>query len=224
MKISIIIPMLNEIDTLADLLDHLLMFKHHDCEIIFVDGGSCDGSAALVEIAGFSIIHSTAGRAHQMNIGAAKATGEVMVFLHADTRLPIDAIQVITHATKDWQHQWGRFDVVITGQSAMLKIVAFMMNCRSRWSSIATGDQAIFIKRSLFICIGGFPEQPLMEDIELCRRLRDNFQPACVREKVFTSGRRWEARGVWRTIFLMWKLRWHYWRGVSADEIAAAYR
>lgn len=224
MKISIIIPMLNEIYTLPHLLDHLLPFKHQGCEIIFVDGGSCDGSAALVELAGFKIIYAPSGRAHQMNMGAMQATGEVIIFLHADTRLPIDAIKSITFTTEHWQYQWGRFDVVIAGQSPLLKIIAFMMNWRSRWSGIATGDQAIFIRRSLFFCIGGFPEQPLMEDVELSCRLRDKFQPACLKAKVHTSGRRWETRGVWRTIFLMWKLRWNYWRGVSAEEIAAAYR
>ena len=224
MKISIVIPMLNEIETLPDLLAHLLLFKHGGCEIIFVDGGSCDGSKALVECAGFTLLNSTAGRAHQMNVGATHATGDVILFLHADTRLPLTAIKTITQALQQWRYQWGRFDVVIAGQSRLLKIVAFMMNLRSRVTKIATGDQTIFIRRSLFSSIGGFSEQPLMEDIELCQRLKPNFFPACLHDRVITSGRRWETRGVWRTIFLMWALRWHYWRGMSAEKVAAAYR
>lgn len=224
MKISIIVTMLNEIELLPDLFAHLLPFQRQGCEILFVDGGSDDGSAALAEISGFTVLHSTPGRARQFNNGAAYANGEVMLFLHVDSRLPIDAIEAIIPAMKQWKYQWGRFDVTISGQSLLLKMVAFMMNWRSLITSIATGDQAIFIRRSLFIRIGGFPEQPLMEDIELCKKLKKDFPPACLHQRVSISGRRWEIRGMWYTIFLMWKLRWKYWRGVSAEEIAAAYK
>jgi GT2 family glycosyltransferase len=114
--------------------------------------------------------------------------------------------------------------VQITGRPAALKVVAWMMNQRSRWTGIATGDQAIFMRRAAFAAVGGFPDQPLMEDIEICKRLRDLAWPVCLADKAITSGRRWEAHGVWRTVLLMWRLRWAYWRGVPAEQLAKAYR
>jgi rSAM/selenodomain-associated transferase 2 len=224
MKISIVVPLLNEAKTLPALLEHLLNFKRRGCEILLVDGGSEDGSVALALLAEFSVIHCTPGRARQMNQGAALATGDMLIFLHADTRLPPNAYELIAQAMALGKYHWGRFDVVIEGQSPLLKLVALMMNLRSSLSSIATGDQAIFIRRSTFFHIGGFPEQPLMEDIELCKRLKQDFPPVRITTRVITSGRRWDERGVWRTIFLMWKLRWDYWRGVPVEKIAAAYR
>jgi hypothetical protein len=119
---------------------------------------------------------------------------------------------------------WGRFDVRINGRSPLLHVVAWLMNQRSRWTGIATGDQALFVQRALFQRIGGFPDQPLMEDIEISRRLRKLARPFCLRQRVVTSGRRWDTRGVWRTIFLMWRLRWLYWRGVPPQVLAEAYR
>jgi hypothetical protein len=119
---------------------------------------------------------------------------------------------------------WGRFDVTIQGQSALLPVVAALMNIRSRWTGIATGDQALFVQRDVFQHLGGFPDQPLMEDIELSRRLCRLSRPACLRPKVTTSGRRWDTRGAWSTIFLMWRLRWRYWRGESAERLAEQYR
>jgi rSAM/selenodomain-associated transferase 2 len=224
MKISIIVPMLNEAKILPNLLEHLLTFKRQGCEIILVDGGSTDGSLAMAHVIGFNVVHSNSGRAHQMNKGAALAAENLLLFLHADTRLPANAIELIENATLDGQYEWGRFDVVIEGESALLKLVAWMMNWRSALTSIATGDQAIFIRRSTFLRIGGFPEQPLMEDIEFSKRLKRQFKPARVTVPVITSGRRWDERGAWKTIFLMWRLRWNYWRGVPAEKIAAAYR
>lgn len=223
-KVSIIVPMLNEAITLPELLEHLLMFKRRGCEIILVDGGSSDGSIAIAQAIGFPVICSDAGRARQMNKGAAHTTGNLLLFLHADTRLPTNAIELIEGLTRDGQYQWGRFDVAIKGKSPLLKMIAWMINWRSALSGVATGDQAIFILRSTFFRIGGFPEQPLMEDIELCRRLKKHLRPARVSARVVTSGRRWDERGVWSTVFLMWRLRWHYWRGVPAEKIAAAYR
>jgi rSAM/selenodomain-associated transferase 2 len=158
-----------------------------------------------------------------MNAGAAAASADVLLFLHADTRLPEGADGLISRALAGGA-AWGRFDVVIDGRPWMLKVVAAMMNTRSRWTGIATGDQAIFVRRSAFDAVGGYPQQPLMEDIELSRRLRRTGRPACLRQRVVTSGRRWEARGVWRTIFLMWRLRWRYWRGESPARLAQDYR
>ncbi len=222
MKLSIVIPILNEQMLLPDLLSHLQPFIENGCNVIFVDGGSQDDSVEFLELSHFKVLHSAEGRARQMNLGAAHASGDVVIFLHADTRLPVDALLAIDACLHQGRYDWGRFDVTIAGRSNMLKMVAFMMNLRSRLTGIATGDQAIFIRRSLFYRVGGFPDQPLMEDIELCRRLKP-LSPACLRQRVVTSGRRWETQGVWRTIFLMWRLRWNYWRGVAIEKIAAKY-
>jgi rSAM/selenodomain-associated transferase 2 len=159
-----------------------------------------------------------------MNAGAAQASGDVLLFLHADTQLPDNAQALIGQALADNRAAWGRFDVRISGRPFMLKIVSRMMNLRSRLTGIATGDQAMFLTRAAFDAVGGFPDQPLMEDIELSRRLRALGRPACIGRCVTTSGRRWETRGVWRTILLMWKLRWDYWRGVPVRQLAEAYR
>jgi len=147
----------------------------------------------------------------------------VLLFLHADTLLPEGADVSVLDAVAAGAG-WGRFDVRITGGPPLLRLVAALMNLRSRWSGIATGDQALFVQRRLFENLGGFPDQPLMEDVELSRRLRTLSAPACLRRRVVTSGRRWENRGVWRTVFLMWRLRWRYWRGESPEALARAYR
>jgi rSAM/selenodomain-associated transferase 2 len=159
-----------------------------------------------------------------MNAGAAQAGAEVLLFLHADTQRPGDAVQLIARALADGNRVWGRFDVRIRGRAFMLRVVSVMMNLRSRLSGIATGDQALFITRRAFDQVGGFPDQPLMEDIEISRRLLTLSRPACIAQCAAPSGRRWESHGVWRTIVLMWRLRWDYWRGVPVQELARAYR
>jgi rSAM/selenodomain-associated transferase 2 len=224
MNLSIIIPMLNEAPQLPELFAHLLPYQRAGCEIVFADGGNTDGSATLADIAGYRVVTSARGRAWQMNAGAAVATGEVLLFLHADTRLPPDAPHHIAQALNGDTHCWGRFDVCITGRPFMLRVIARMMNWRSSLTGIATGDQAMFMRREVFQNLRGFPEQPLMEDIELSKRLKQVTRPACIPHCVTTSGRRWETRGVWPTIFLMWRLRWAYWRGVDAGELAGLYR
>ena len=224
MRLSIIIPMLNEAAQLPDLFAHLLPLHRAGCEVIFADGGSHDGSEKLAAMVGFSVVHASCGRAVQMNVGAAIATGEVLLFLHADTRLPQGAPHHIVQVLRDGVHGWGRFDVCITGKPFMLRVVGHMMNWRSRLTGVATGDQAMFVRRTVFEQLQGFPEQPLMEDVELSKRLKKNSRPACIRHCVTTSGRRWETRGVWHTILLMWRLRWDYWRGVDAQTLAGLYR
>lgn len=222
-QLSIIVPMLNEAPQLPGLMTHLQVWKERGCEIILVDGGSSDGS---VEIASkqFTVVSATAGRATQMNAGAKKAQGKYLLFLHADTRLPADANRLILDALQQTSSQWGRFDVSIQGDARMLPVVSWFMNKRSRLSGIATGDQAIFMTRETFDEVSGFPNQPLMEDIEISRQLRRLSAPACLSQKVTTSGRRWDQRGSWRTIILMWRLRWAYWRGESAETLASIYR
>lgn len=224
MKISIIVPVLNEANELPHLLERLLPLMRHGIEIIIADGGSVDGSATLAECAGFKILHAPRGRARQMNAGAMLASGELLLFLHADTRLPEGATTLIVQMLASKQFCWGRFDVCISGRPFMLRVVSQMINVRSRITGIATGDQAMFVTRHAFDAAGGFPDQPLMEDIELSKQLLKISRPACIARCVTTSGRRWETNGVWRTIILMWRLRWDYWRGVPAQQLAKRYR
>ncbi len=206
------------------LLARLRSLERQGCEVLIVDGGSDDGGAERATQAGFRVLSSPKGRARQMNQGAAHATGDVLLFLHADTELPDGAPVSIRRALQRSGAPWGRFDVVIDGTHPMLRVVAKLMNLRSRWTGIATGDQAIFVTRAAFDVVGGFPDQPLMEDIELSRRLLQRARPACIGDPVLTSGRRWESRGVWRTVLLMWRLRWAYWRGAPAEQLAQRYR
>jgi hypothetical protein len=154
-----------------------------------------------------------------MNAGAARATGAMLLFLHADTQLQHGAAALVAQALPGKQY-WGRFGVCIAGRPVMLRVVERMMNLRSRLTGIATGDQAMFVSRAAFNLVGGFLDQPLMEDVELSRRSR----PVCITCCVSTSGRRWETHVVWRTILLMWRLRWQYWRGVPVSQLAQAYR
>lgn len=224
MKLSIIVPVLNEADELPRLLRSLLPLVRQGGEVIVADGGSEDGSAEIADCTGFAVVRSPRGRARQMNAGAAHATGDMLLFLHADTRLPEGAGLLIAQALTKQGAQWGRFDVCIAGHPFMLRVVGFCMNWRSRLTGIATGDQAMFISRAAFDKVGGFPDQPLMEDVEISKRIRKLSPPACIQRCVTTSGRRWETRGVWRTIFLMWRLRWDYWRGVPVQQLAEAYR
>jgi rSAM/selenodomain-associated transferase 2 len=222
-SLSIIIPALNEAANLPLLLAQLAPLRARGAQVIVADGGSRDGSPELLaDLAQW--LPAPRGRARQMNAGAAIASAEVLWFVHADSQLPADADQLIAAALANGQHCWGRFDVAISGRPWMLKVVARMINWRSRLSGIATGDQGIFLLRSTFESIGGFADLPLMEDVQLCARLRRISKPACIRQRLTTSGRRWETRGVWRTIWLMWRLRWAYWRGVPIDQIAEAYR
>lgn len=222
MKISIIVPIFNEEKHLSAFLLHLSEFKTQVHEIIFVDGGSEDNSAEIITRAGYKVTACKRGRARQMNSGADVAQGDVCVFLHADTYLPSNGISLIKAAmiTKDW----GRFNVCISGRSWLLPVIALMVNIRSRITGIATGDQAIFVKRHVFFSYGAYPIQPLMEDIELSTQLKKHSRPVCLRSCVETSGRRWESQGVCRTILLMWRLRWQYWRGVAIKDIAHQYQ
>jgi rSAM/selenodomain-associated transferase 2 len=227
--LSIIVPVLDEAAGIAATLQALAPLRTRGIEVIVVDGGSRDGTPELCHPLADRVLASPAGRARQMNFGAAAARGDVLLFLHADTSLPSAAPRLVTEAlasgTESGRFVWGRFDVRIAGRSPWLPMVAALMNARSRWSGIATGDQAIFVRRSVFEAVGGYPEQPLMEDVELSRRLlRATGPPACLRARVHTSGRRWDARGAWRTIFLMWRLRFLYWRGASPERLARLYR
>lgn len=224
MRFSIVVPMLNEAQEMPRLLARLCALERQGNEVLIVDGGSDDGSADLAVRAGLQVLSSPRGRARQMNLGAAHASGDVLLFLHADTLLPEGALVTVRRAMQKSGTPWGRFDVAIDGKHLMLCVVAKLMNLRSRWTGIATGDQAIFVTREAFDAVGGFPDQPLMEDIELSRRLLQRARPVYIDDPVLTSGRRWESRGVWRTVLLMWRLRWAYWRGTPADQLARLYQ
>lgn len=224
MNLSIIVPVLNEAAQLPRSLGDLASVQKRGVEIIVADGGSDDESARIAAGLGGVVISSARGRARQMNAGAERSAGDALIFLHADTRLPADADVLVAAALSTGRHVWGRFDVRIDGAGAALRLVAWMMNERSRLTGIATGDQAIFMTREAFKDVGGFPDQPLMEDVEMSKRLRRLSAPACLHERVTTSGRRWETRGTWRTILLMWRLRFDYWRGVPATTLATQYR
>ncbi|NYS60593.1 TIGR04283 family arsenosugar biosynthesis glycosyltransferase [Vreelandella salicampi] len=220
--LSIIIPVLNEADALPILLAALQPLRAQGAEVIVVDGESQDGTPKLARPLADRVLISPPGRARQMNLGAAQARADALVFLHADTRLPPNALTLITQALAT--RLWGRFDIHLDGRSHWLPVISAMMNLRSHLSGIATGDQALFIRRDAFDAVGGFPEQPLMEDIEITKRLKRLSRPTCLRAKVVSSGRRWDQYGAWRTMVLMWRLRYRYWRGASAKDLAKEYR
>lgn len=219
--LSVIVPVLDESAGVAACLRSLAPLRDRGAEVIVVDGGSTDGTPALAQSLADAVLSSPRGRARQMNVGARRARGDALLFLHADTLLPEGADRLVREAlaTKDW----GRFDVRIDSASPSLRVVAMLMNLRSRWTGVATGDQAMFVRRSAFEAAGGFPDIALMEDIALSRTLRARGRPACLRERVVTSGRRWERGGVARTILLMWRLRFAYWRGADPADLARRY-
>lgn len=189
-----------------------------------VDGGSDDQTLPLSESFADHAIQSTPGRARQMNHGAALANNEILLFLHADTRLPDDASQQIDAALNRTMKVWGRFDVRLTGQHFMFRVIEWMINRRSCLTGVATGDQAIFVRRGVFEIFGGYAEIPLMEDVEFTKSLRTISRPCCIKSAVVTSSRRWEKNGIVKTIWLMWRLRFLYFIGVDPRRLAASYR
>ena len=229
-RLSIVVPVLDEAAIVETALQSLAPLRARGVEVVVVDGGSRDATAALAAPWVDSVIAGPRGRAAQMNTGAQQARGSVLLFLHIDTALPADADALVAAALRapaapaHPEATWGRFDVRITGRSIWLAVVAALMNGRSRLTGIATGDQAIFMTREAFDAVGGFPDQPLMEDVEMSRRLRRVGPPACLHARVTTSGRRWETRGIWRTIVLMWRLRLLYAIGVAPERLARSYR
>jgi rSAM/selenodomain-associated transferase 2 len=222
-SLSVVIPVLDEAATIQATLEALRAVRRRGAEVIVVDGGSRDATRELAAALADRVIEAPRGRAAQMNAGARASRGAVLVFLHADTRLPEGALDALAQGLERSRRAWGRFDVQIGGTGAMLPVVAFMMNLRSRASGIATGDQAIFVRRAAFEAVGGFPEIPLMEDVALSKALKRESPPLCLRQRVVTSGRRWEKNGALRTIVLMWRLRLAYALGADPRRLARLY-
>ncbi|TGN37956.1 TIGR04283 family arsenosugar biosynthesis glycosyltransferase [Marinobacter confluentis] len=226
-SLSVIVPVWREAETieatLASLQALLSSGDEQRHEIIVVDGGSDDGTASQARPFCDRVIVSEPGRAVQMNAGAAVASGDVLLFLHADTRLPASALDRLADFAVS-PAAWGRFDVRLTGNRRLFRVIAWFMNRRSRLTGIATGDQGMFIRRSVFEALGGFARIPLMEDVEICGRLKPVSRPFCISDPVITDSRRWQKHGPWRTVFLMWRIRWRYWRGESPEALAKLYR
>jgi rSAM/selenodomain-associated transferase 2 len=228
-RLTIVIPVLDEAAIIAATLQPLAALRARGVEVIVVDGGSGDGSAALARPFADRVIAGPRNRGAAMNAGAALGSGDIFIFLHADTTLPDDADHRIVAALADRASEqarracWGRFDLRIAGRHPLLALVARMINWRSRLTGIATGDQAIFVSREAFWSIGGFPDLPLMEDIALSQMLKRLCRPACIAAPAVTSGRRWDHHGLWHTIVLMWRLRLAYYLGAAPARLALAY-
>ena len=222
-SLSVIVPVWKEAGAIAQALQALQPLRDAGHEVIVVDAGSPDRTAELARPWCDRVVASGKGRAVQMNAGAAVARGNVLLFLHADTRLPDSALAEL----EQFSHSrcgWGRFDVALSARRPIFRVIAWFMNRRSRLTGICTGDQGIFVRRDVFEALGGFREVPLLEDVEFSRRLRLVSRPWCIADPVVTDSRRWEQNGPWRTIVLMWRLRWRYWRGESPESLAKAYR
>ena len=219
--VGVILPVLNEAGILDTALTEIL--KQAPDEIIVVDGGSRDATRDVVRNhPRIRLLETERGRAAQMNAGAAEARSDILLFLHADTRLPPQALSHV-RATIQSGHLWGRFDICLDGARPAYRVIERFMNLRSALTGIATGDQAIFVRRDAFERLGGYAPIALMEDIELSARLKRRQRPARVRAPVVTSARRWEQHGILRTMLRMWRLRLLYWLGMSPARLARWY-
>jgi len=224
-RLAIVMPVLNESTRIDRALGALQTLRDRGARLVVVDGGSSDDTALRARRWTDEVVAAAGGRAAQMNAGAAcvAESVDVLLFLHADTELPKDADRLV-EAARARGARWGRFDVRIEGRSPILGLVACLMNLRSRLTGICTGDQAIFVEHALFVQLGGYAEQALMEDLEFSHRARKFAWPTALTPRATTSGRRWEKHGIWRTILLMWSLRWRYWRGEDPSTLARQYR
>jgi rSAM/selenodomain-associated transferase 2 len=227
MRLAVVVPVLNEAATIEAALRRLAALRQRGARVIVVDGGSGDDTAARAAPLADRVLAAPRGRASQMNAGAQAdeaRDADVLLFLHADTRLPEDADRIVAHALADGSHCWGRFDVRLDAPGWPLRLIETLMNWRSRLTGIATGDQAIFVTRSAFAWLHGFAPLPLMEDIDFSSRARRLTRPAALRDRVLTSARRWQRHGVWRTVALMWWLRLSYFFGADPAALARRYR
>jgi rSAM/selenodomain-associated transferase 2 len=222
--VSVVIPTLNEAGVIVDTLRSLQPMRAAGHEVVVSDGGSVDATVERARPLADRVISVRPGRAGQMNAGAAASSGDVLLFLHADTLLPPGADRLVRDAVSRPGARWGRFDVRLSGRSVLFRVIEAGISWRSRLTGIASGDQAIFVRRVAFDNVGGFNEMPLMEDLDLSRRLKALAPPVCLRARVVTSSRRWEERGIVRTVLLMWRLRLAYYLGADPAALAARYR
>lgn len=222
-ELSVIVPALDEASCIESVLKSLIPARARGAEVIVVDGGSRDETPALAGRLADRVICTSRGRAMQMNTGAEAAAGKVLCFLHADTRPPDAFDRRLLERIGCTETAWGRFDVRIDGCHPGLAVVGCLMNLRSRITGIATGDQGIFATRSLFRAVGGFPEQPLMEDIEFSKRAKRLTRPICLPDRLLTSGRRWDRDGFVATVLLMWRLRLAYYLGADPNDLRTRY-
>lgn len=221
-RLSIVMPVLDEADGMDAALAALAPYRRRGVEVIVADGGSSDGTPALAAPHADRVIVAPRGRAAQMNAGAAAAGGDVLLFLHADTRLPDGADRLVLDGLADTKRVWGRFDVRIDG-SGLPGLIGMMMNARSRVTGIATGDQAMFVTRAAFERAGGFAEIALMEDVALSATLKRTGRPLNLHAQVTTSARRWQRHGALRIMLLMWRLRLAYYFGADPKKLARQY-
>jgi rSAM/selenodomain-associated transferase 2 len=222
-SLSIIMPVLDEAGRIGAALSALAPFRARGAELIVADGGSHDRTVEIAKPLADRVVTAPRGRGAQMNAGAAAATGDVLLFLHADAALPPEADTLLLAGLRGSAWRWGRFDVRIEGRSPLLAVVSGFMNWRSLVTGIATGDQAMFATRAAFDEVGGFPDIPLMEDVALSKRLKRIGRPLNLTARVAVSGRRFDERGALRTILLMWRLRLEFWLGVPPATLARRY-
>lgn len=222
LSIAVIVPVLNEQGALPALIKRIDAMPYDD--VVIVDGGSTDGSCLILDASALRWITAPSGRAAQMNAGAILCRSDILLFIHSDTEIDACCFAAIKAAMQDSATVAGRFDVTLSGRHPAFRIIERLINLRSRLSGISTGDQCLFVRRSVFERMGGFALQPLMEDIEFSKRLKRRGRIACLHQRVTTSSRRWQQHGIIKTVLLMWRLRLLYWLGVPAERLAAAYR
>jgi len=222
-QLSVIIPTLNEAGCIQSTLETLQPLRSRGHEVILVDGGSNDATLSLSEPLVDRVLQSPPGRARQMQAGAALSSGSILWFLHADSNIPVHADTLIMESLEISRADWGRFDISFTDRHPLLKCVAWFMNQRTRLTGIATGDQGIFVRRTLFDKVGGLPSIPLMEDISFSRSLKKHGRPCRVTQTLGASPRRWHAQGILRTIVTMWGLRLAYFAGIKPERLVKFY-
>ena len=222
-KLSFIIPILNEEQLFIKQQPFLKSLVDDGHEIIVVDGGSSDRSFEIAEDIGCICISTKASRGHQQHVGAKKSNNKILVFIHADTLLPSSAVKIMQTTLAKNDNHWGRFDVKLSNNKLIFKIIAWFMNKRSCLTGIVTGDHVLFMSKEVYLRCGGFPDIPIMEDIELSKKLRKYSWPICLNEHVTTSSRKWEQQGVLKTILLMWRLRILFYFGTPAEKIKEYY-
>ena len=222
-KISFILPVLDEAELIVEQLCRLQVYRQKGHEVLVIDGGSADNTVELATALADVVETTSPGRSRQMNHGAGLAGGDVFLFLHIDTSLPEAADTLVLSALGSHQAAWGWFDIRLSSDRYSFRLIAWMMNLRARISSVCTGDQALFVTRKLFEEVGKFPALPLMEDVAISKKLRRLASPTAVAQAAVTSSRRWQQRGLLKTVLLMWKLRLLYFLGVSPSRLVAMY-